>query len=64
MITKNKAEYGPFMKYLKALAIITLLIVLYLFALNGRFSHVKDWAMFDKWKQEWIVPSDESFIEK
>lgn len=51
------------MKYLKALAIITLLIVLYLFALNGRFCHVDGSAMFDKWKQQWIVPTDDSIIE-
>lgn len=48
----------------KVIITVAVLIILYLFALNGRFSHVKDLAMFDKWKQEWIVPSDESFIEK
>ena len=52
------------MKYPKSIVAIVLLVILYLFALNGRFSHVKDLVMFDKWKQEWIVPSDESFIEK
>lgn len=44
---------------------ILLLYILYLYALNGRYAHT-DYdspVMFDKWKRQWIMPSDESCIE-
>lgn len=50
------------MKY-KIFVTVIVLIILYLFALNGRYCHVESLAMFDKWKQEWIVPTDDSMIE-
>lgn len=34
---------------------VALLIILYLFALNGRYSHVSGEAYVDKWKKELVI---------
>ena len=50
---------------LKIIAGVAIIIILYLFALNGRYAPVDydSFVVFDKWKQQWIGPSDISLIE-
>lgn len=50
---------------LKIIAGVAIIIILYLFALNGRYVPVDydSFVVFDKWKQQWIVPTDDSMIE-
>lgn len=39
-------------KVIKVLLFVSVLIVAYLFALNGRYSHVGGLLYFDKWTKE------------
>lgn len=49
----------------RILLLAAIIIILYLFALNGRYVPVDydSFVVFDKWKQQWIVPTDDSMIE-
>ena len=40
------------LKVIKVLLFVSVLIVAFLFALNGRYSHVGDLLYFDKWTKE------------
>ncbi|MCD7714487.1 MAG: hypothetical protein LUI08_06150 [Prevotella sp.] len=52
-------ETGKRNKIIKAavigLVIVAMLAVAYLFALNGRYSHIGDTYYFDKWTQKIVV---------
>lgn len=49
----------------KIILLTAAIIILYLFALNGRYTYTNhdSMVMFDKWKRQWIGPSDVSLIE-
>lgn len=65
MKLKRKEEITMQYKHGNALAGVAIIIILYLFALNGRYVPVDydSFVVFDKWKQQWIVPTDDSMIE-
>ena len=50
---------------IKSIFAILVLVILYLFALNGRYSHAEQDLYFDKWtKQALIFNSDTGCFEK
>jgi len=41
---------------------LLLSVILFLFALNGRYATTDGVVIFDKWKKEWIAPKDHNSI--
>ena len=58
--TVSKKSY--FIVVVKMFLGLLLAVILFLFAINGRYTTTDGVVIFDKWKKEWIAPADHNSI--